>query len=118
MKNYSPEKRVNDASSILKSLLVRHGVLSNRHEIRNVLGEIDILTTAEVVAQAKGLLRVVQFPPEDVDAVARDYVAILNSAFPNFELGVPSEMGYYSISHLIGYAYILSQVQLEAGGQS
>ncbi len=89
----------------------------NRHHLRNSQGEIEILSTAEVVAHAREILQLVDFPPNDVEALAKGYVEVLNSAYPDYEAGLSGRAAGAIVGHLVGYAYMLSQVRMEEGGR-
>jgi hypothetical protein len=94
---------------------IRNGVKA-RHHIRTNNGEIEILSTEQVVDHAKEVLQVVDFPNDDLDALARGYVDIWNSAYPDDEVCLPGRVASDFISELIGYAFMLTRVVTDVEG--
>jgi hypothetical protein len=89
---------------------------ATRHHIRNRRGEIEILSTAQVIAHANEVLQVVEFPANDLDALARGYVDVWNSAYPDQEVGIAGRVASDLIGDLVGYAFMLTRVPTSVEG--
>lgn len=93
-------------------------VHTSHHHLRNDVGEIETVTTAQVVGYAKEILEVFDAEPPNLDTLARQWADIWNSAYPDIETGLPGIAGIEVIDRLFAASLHIVRAEIGFGGHA